>query len=296
VSADVPDAAAAAAKKSGQAILENTLTNLAHWARVIAVPPPWKILQPHVPAVAAAIAAIAIIVIAMFAFDVPASAWVAHQEPQWLRDFFEKITDLGLSGWFLFPLGFGLIALAAIITPKLSMMSRGVLLALAARFGFLFIAIGLPGLFGTIIKRLIGRARPFVGGFDNPFLYHPFVWRPAYASLPSGHSTTAVAAAVAIGAVWPRSRRVMWVYAITIMASRVLVMAHHPSDAIAGALVGAVGALLLRRWFAAHRLVFCTRDLRAYPGPSPRRIKAALHEVFSGRRPNYMNSLKLSSD
>ena len=175
-------------------------------------------------------------------------------------------------------------------------MSRGVLLALAARFGFLFLAVALPGLFGTIIKNVIGRARPFVGGFDNPFLYHPFAWRPAYASLPSGHSTTAVAAAVAIGALWPRSRPVMWVYAFAIMASRVFVMAHHPSDVIAGALVGAGGAFLLRRWFAARRLVFCARDLRAYPGPSLRRIKAALHEAFSGRHPNYMNSLGLPTD
>jgi undecaprenyl-diphosphatase len=291
VSADVP-----AAAKSGQAVLENTLTNLARWGRAVATPPPTKMLQPHVPAITGAIATVVIIVIAMFAFDVPASAWVAHDEPQWLRDFFEKVTDFGLSGWFLYPLGFGLVSLAALITPKLSMMSRGVLLALAARVGFLFLAIGLPGLFGTIIKNLIGRARPFVGGFDNPFLYHPFVWRPAYASLPSGHSTTAVAAAVAIGALWPRSRAVMWVYAFTIMASRVFVMAHHPSDVIAGALVGAVGALLLRRWFAARRLIFCARDLRAYPGPSLRRIKAALHEAFSGRHPNYMNSLKLSAD
>ena len=293
MSAGVPDAAGG---KSGQALLENTLANLARWLRAVATPPPAKLLHPHVPAIAGSVATLVIIVISMFAFDVPASAWVAHQEPQWLRDVFEKITDFGLSGWFLFPLGFGLVGLAAIVTPKLSMMSRGVLLALAARFGFLFLAIGLPGLFGTIIKNMIGRARPFVGGFDNPFLYHPFAWRPAYASLPSGHSTTAVAAAVAIGAIWPRSRAVMWAYAVTIMASRIFVMAHHPSDVIAGALVGAAGAFLLRRWFAARRLVFCTRDLRPYPGPSLRRIKAALHEAFSGRHPNYMNSLKLSAD
>ncbi len=175
-------------------------------------------------------------------------------------------------------------------------MSRGVLTALAARFGFLFLAIGVPGLFVTIVKRLIGRARPYVGGADHPFDYRPFIWRPEYASLPSGHATTAVAAAIAIGAVWPRTRPVMWIYALAIMASRVFVLAHHPSDVIAGALTGAAGAFLLRRWFAARRLVFCPRDLRAFPGPSLRRIKAALHEVFSGRHPNYMNSLKISAD
>ena len=48
----------------------------------------------------------------------------------------------------------------------------------------------------------------------------------------------------------------MWLYALVIMFSRVVVLAHHPSDVIAGALVGAVGAALVRRWFAARRLVF----------------------------------------
>ncbi len=30
------------------------------------------------------------------------------------------------------------------------------------------------------------------GGHDDPFAYMPFIWRPEYASMPSGHSTTAV--------------------------------------------------------------------------------------------------------
>ncbi len=282
-------------KEIGQALLYNVATNLERWTRFLAAPPPAKMLRPHVPAVAAAIATLAIILISMFVLDAAASRWASH-EPQWFRDLFEKITDFGLSGWFLIPFGIGVAILAAMISPALSDMSRGVLLAVAARFGFVFLAVGVPGLFVTIVKRLIGRARPFVGGFDNPFLYHPFVWRPEYAGMPSGHSTTAVAAAIAIGAIWPRTRPAMWTYAIVIMLSRVFVLAHHPSDVIAGALTGAVGAFLLRRWFAARRLVFGPRDLQSFSGPSLRRIKAALHEVFSGRHPNYMNSLKISAD
>ena len=284
-----------AADNVGQALLRNTANNFERWLRTVATWPPAHMMRPHTPALAAAVATFVIVVILMFGFDTAASHWANH-EPAWFRAAFEKITDFGLSGWFLIPFGCGLLALAAVISPTLSLMSRGVLTALAARFGFLFLAIGLPGLFVTIVKRLIGRARPYVGPFDDPFAYRPFIWRPEYASMPSGHSTTAVAAAIAIGAIWPRTRPVMWIYAVTIMASRVFVLAHHPSDVVAGALTGAVGAFLVRRWFAAHRLVFCARDLRAYPGPSIRRIKAALHEVFSGRHPNYMNSLKISAD
>ena len=68
-------------------------------------------------------------------------------------------------------------------------MSQRVLAAIAVRLGFLFLAIGLPGLVVTIVKRLIGRARPLVEGSADPFIYRPLGWSVEYASLPSGHAT-----------------------------------------------------------------------------------------------------------
>jgi undecaprenyl-diphosphatase len=268
-------------RRRGSALAHNTLRNFEQWIAFIAPPPRLRILRPPLPVIAGAAAMLYLVVGVMFRFDAAGTAW-ARNLPQGVRDVFEEITNFGLSGWFLFPFGFILLGLAAIITSSLSRMSRGVLTALAARFGFLFLAIGVPGLFATVVKRLIGRARPFVGGHDDPFAYMPFIWRPEYAAMPSGHSTTSVAAAIAIGAIWPRTRWVMWLYALTIMLSRVVVLAHHPSDVIAGALVGAAGVYLVRRWFVARRLVFCPRDLRAYPGPSLRRIWAALRQGIAG--------------
>ncbi len=259
----------------------NALKNLERWTLAVAPPPPAKMLRPSLPAIAATVAMLYVAVASMFAVDAAASHWARH-EPGRIRDAFENITNFGLSGWFLIPFAAIVLCLAALVSPALSRVSQSVLTALAARFGFLFLAIGVPGLFVAIVKRLIGRARPYVGGggHDDPFLYMPFVWRPEYASMPSGHATTAVSAAIAIGAIWPRTRLVMWLYALIIMVSRVAVLAHHPSDVIAGALTGAAGAYLVRRWFAARRLVFCARDLRVYPGPSWQRIKAALSEAI----------------
>ncbi len=261
------------------ALARNALENLQRWCLAVASPPSAGMLRPQLPAITAACATIYVIVMLMFRLDAAASAW-ARMLPRWFVDAFEEITNFGLSGWFLFPFGFVVLCLAAVTSQALPRMTQGVLTALAARFGFLFLAIGVPGLFVTTVKRLIGRARPYVGGHDDPFAYMPFIWRPEYASMPSGHATTAASAAIAIGALWPRSRVPMWLYAFIIMFSRVVVLAHHPSDVIAGALVGAAGAFLVRRWFAGRRLVFAVRDLRAFPGPSWPRITAALRQVI----------------
>jgi len=197
-----------------------------------------------------------------------------HRLPVRLVEAFNRFTDFGLSGWFLWPIGLVLIALAALDSPALPRFSRGVLAAWAVRLGFVFTAIAVPGLFVTIVKRLIGRARPFVAG-DDIWAYIPFGWRVEYASLPSGHATTAFSALVAIGAIFPSARALMWIYAVLIALSRVVVAAHYPSDVVAGAIAGAGGALLVRNWFATRSLGFAVgRDgaVRAMPGPSCQRI------------------------
>jgi len=272
------------ARVTPAALAQRVLGNLGRWSRALARAPQAQPPRPGASAIAATALTVAAIVASMFFLDVSASNWARHLPPP-VTAAFEQITDFGLSGWFLYPLGFILLVLAALATPELPRRAQGVLAALAAQYGFLFVAIAAPGLFVTISKRLIGRARPFVGGHDDPFAYMPFIWQPAYASMPSGHATTAAAAAVAIGSVWPRLRGVMWLYALIIMCSRVVVLAHHPSDVLAGALVGVVGALLVRRWFAARGLGFAIGGdgrMRALPGPSPRRIKKVARRIIAG--------------
>jgi membrane-associated phospholipid phosphatase len=260
------------------ALVQRVAADLAHWLVILVRTPRARLPRLPLGGLIALAAVIAVIVASMFVLDIPASTWARHL-PRGVVDFADQITDFGRSGWFLYPLGFILICLAAIMTPSLPPGAQRVLGALAARFGFLFTAIALPSLFSTIIKRIIGRARPYVGPHDDPFNYIPFVWRPEYASMPSGHATTAAAAAIAFGAIWPRLRAVMWFYALIIMLSRVVINVHHPSDVIAGAVVGVVGALLVRRWFAARRLVFSATDLRALPGPSWRRLRTVTRRL-----------------
>jgi len=260
------------------------LSNIARWWRVLCRSPAVRLAAPQAGLYVAIAAALVAVVASMLLLDAAASSW-ARGLPRWFIDLFERITDFGLSGWFLFPFGFVLLFLAAVTSPALSHSARAVLAMLTVRFGFLFLAIALPGLFVTLVKGLIGRARPYVGGHDDPFLYMPLVWKPEYASMPSGHSVTAASVVIAFGAIWPRTRGICWIYALLIMFSRVVVNAHHPSDVIAGALVGTVGAELTRRWFASRRLLFSPLDRRAFAWPRFDRVAAALRESLFGRKP-----------
>jgi membrane-associated PAP2 superfamily phosphatase len=108
-----------------------------------------------------------------------------------------------------------------VLTP----FSQRVLATVMVRVGFLFTAIAVPSLLVTIVKRMIGRARPYVGGSLDPLLFDPFKWVPAYAGMPSGHATTAFAVLVAFGTLWPRARTMLLVYALLIVVSRVVLVA-----------------------------------------------------------------------
>jgi membrane-associated phospholipid phosphatase len=241
---------------------------------------PWMSAPRHM-AIAVGVG-IAVLLFLMVTTDAAAIRGVGHL-PRWIVSAFDNITDYGKSGWFLWPLGLLFLALAA-LPPLVTPFSQRVLATIMVRIGFLFTAIAVPSLFVTIIKRLIGRARPMVGGSLDPFLYSPFVWRAAYAGMPSGHATTAFAALVAFGTLWPRSRTLWLVYALLIAVSRVVVTAHYPSDVLAGALVGIGGAVLVRHYFAQRRLGFAISPestIYQYAGPSLRRIKAVARGLLA---------------
>ena len=212
------------------------------------------------------------------------SVGAAQRLPSWLISILDGITDFGRLTWILVPTGALLLLLGVLASPDLPRISQGVTAAVAVRLSFLFAATALPGLVMTILKRLIGRGRPLVGGSADPFLYHPLVWNVEYASLPSGHATNAFAAAVAIGALWPRTRPFMWAYAIVIALSRVVLTAHFTSDVLVGAFAGIAGALLVCRWFAARRLAFYQDGegtIRPLPGPSFSRLKRVARHLIT---------------
>jgi dolichol-phosphate mannosyltransferase len=272
------------------AIASDIVNNLRAWMAALLVGPPRRparkvdyraLLHRHRWQV---VVVLGLVAVPMLLVD-PFTGAVVRRLPFGLVAFFNDITDFGRSSWVLIPLGALIVLLAALASPALDRFSRGVFAALGVRVGFVFVAIGLPALAGTILKRIIGRVRPSAQGV---FAYYPFSWRSDYASLPSGHAITAFGALVAIGLLIPRARPLLWVYALTIAASRVIVSAHFPSDVIAGAAFGAFGAILVREWFASRGLGFyvdANGTVLITPGPSIAHTKTAITAALDHRFP-----------
>jgi membrane-associated phospholipid phosphatase len=186
------------------------------------------------------------------------------------------LTDFGKDAYVLCILALMLLAVA-LAAPALQGASRARLLSFGFRLQFLFFAVLVPLLAGEMIKWIAGRGRPFVGGKANAFNFVPFAGTEAHASFPSSHAITGFALAFAVSAVWPSTRGAMIVYALLIAFSRLVLLAHHPSDVVAGALIGVVGAMGVRYWFAARGLGFAIRRDGAISALAPGRLKRVAH-------------------
>jgi membrane-associated phospholipid phosphatase len=165
------------------------------------------------------------------------------------------ITDFGKDSYVLTALAAALIVMA-LAFPFQRGVARSRLLRFASHVEYLFFAVALPVAFSEVIKYVLGRGRPFVGGKANPFNFAPFTGTEAYFSFPSAHSVTAFALALGAASIWPRWRIPMFIYAVAIGASRLVMLAHHPSDVVGGTVLGLVGALAMRAWFAGREIGF----------------------------------------
>lgn len=186
------------------------------------------------------------------------------------------LTELGKDAYVLWILGLMLVVVV-LVAPALRGTSQVRLLSYGLRLQFLFVAVLTPLIGGEMLKWVAGRGRPFVGGEANPFNFVPFTGTEAYASFPSAHAITAFALAFAVGAIWPRARGAMIAYASLVALTRLLLLAHHPSDVVMGGLIGVVGAMGVRYWFAARGLAFAIERDGAISALAPGRLKRVAH-------------------
>ena len=212
--------------------------------------------------------------------DRPITLWV-RAVPDNVVFVFDMLTQAGLSDWILIPtLVVTLLALALSFVFRRRLM-RLALRQLAAITGFVFLGVGLPGLFANIVKRLIGRARPTQLDQDGVLFFSPLAHSGKYESFPSGHTTTGIAFGLVMSFLIPRGTPVFVAFGLLIGLSRIMVGQHYPTDVLGGLVVGSTGAYLVRAFFARRGWVF----RRLADGRIVRRPLVALQRVFrrSGR-------------
>jgi len=200
----------------------------------------------------------ALIIVLMFAFDATEIGLMPKRGSPELWPV-RILTDFGKDEYVLWTLAAMFVA-SAVAYPLVRSRARPALARFAIRVEFFLLAVALPLLLAEAIKWIVGRGRPFVGGKADAFNFVPFAGTAAYFSFPSAHAVTAFALAFAVTAIWPRWWVAAFLYAVLIGASRLLLLAHHPSDVVGGALIGIVGAMAVRYWFAARRVGFDIGD------------------------------------
>lgn len=112
------------------------------------------------------------------------------------------------------------------------------------------LAAAVAVLVGTVIFKVLKRAV----GRKRPCAIQPHCWAtllpPDQFSFPSGHSITAFAVAISLGAFYPPALPVLMFCASSVAVSRVVLGMHFLSDVIAGSALGAAlgyaAAVMLR--------------------------------------------------
>jgi len=105
----------------------------------------------------------------------------------------------------------------------------------------LFSSVLYSGILAQLIKHILGRSRPSLMGIDNNVYFNFFTFDSSFHSFPSGHASTIFAAALVFSFIAPKLKIFIYLLAIGIAFSRVVVGAHFITDVVAGAFVALIG-------------------------------------------------------
>lgn len=167
----------------------------------------------------------------------------------------QVVTAFGSSG-YMFAVSGGVV-LASLVLQRHPAVAHG-WPPTAQRAAYVFACVAASGLAAQTVKHVVGRLRPRFLAASGVFHLIGPSWQSGADSFPSGHTTSAFAATIALALLRPSLAAPLLVAATLIGISRIATGQHFPSDAIAGAALGSSVSLALALALAHRGLVFTT--------------------------------------
>ena len=180
-----------------------------------------------------------LIVLSYYFVDIPVAIF-CRQIDQNIRQVFDWITALGVSTWYL------VASLCFFVVFRFYKKNR----VYANRALFIFAAVALSGIAANVVKLTVARYRPKLFFEKGLYGFDFFNVGYEYNSFPSGHVVTIFSMAAAMSLFWPKYRMYFFVVAFVVALSRIVLTAHFVSDVIAGAFIGYLTVLLLKKYIS----------------------------------------------
>lgn len=185
------------------------------------------------------VAAALFCIISFFLFDRPVTLFFKPFDTGLWHESWKMVTKAGQSEWYLVG---GLALFAWFRNRDRQLGMKGL---------FLFTTVAASGLAADLIKVTVCRARPKLLLQQGLYGFDLFGWslEHAWQSFPSGHSATALSAALSLSLMLPRFRPVFITAGVLVAVSRVVLCQHYLSDIVAGSALGVVTVVLLQPRF-----------------------------------------------
>ena len=228
-----------------------------------------------------AVAFAAVLLFIASSIDAPMAKLAAGLDPSIAR-LLLAFSQIGSANWMLVAsAAVGAVALA-FATRARRPRARAGFAVLAMRAGFLFLTVALSVLLVQAIKYGLGRAQPHMMSQWGVFHFSMFSPDALTASFPSGHATTAFAAAAVMALFAPRWQGAVFALALAVAVARIAVGAHFPSDVLGGMVLGMALAFALARYCARRKVVFHLVDGKLVRR-GERLVRRTLKDRFAAR-------------
>lgn len=189
------------------------------------------------------IATTAIILLSFFYIDEPVAYYFQHKafgtQYPWLFSF----TSLGD-----FKLYLGAFFLMALFFRYLKRLRRFEICS-----WYLWLCVLIPSMVCTVLKIMLGRARPELLFSDHLYGFYGFNLQHSFWSFPSGHTTTIMGLMFGLCTIFPRYFWGFMVFGLFSALTRCTLNYHYPSDVVAASYLALVQVGLLYRWFSSKK-------------------------------------------